>query len=934
MKHIKISLLVLALTAISVFAQDTTQVMLPIKSTGVAEFLSQHPKYDGRGTIVFIFDTGVDMGIDGLKKTSTGETKVIDVQDFTGEGDVKYYEADIDDEDGKQYFENEDHNIKVYGVDSLSLKSKSGDYFIGSLNEELWKNSGSRVKDLNGNGTTNDSFDFIVFDAGDNDWVLYIDKNDNGTLADEKPIRNYKVNRDYFVINNEEKGLTMFTFGINIFPTENKVSFFFDDGGHGTHCAGIATGYHIGGTDLNGVAPGANVIALKLGNNNFAGGATVTESMRNCFLYADKVSKEQEKPCVINMSFGIGSEIEGRSVMEKFIDSLVAKNHYLYICNSNGNEGPGISTTGLPASSPSLFSSGAILAKEVGHNLYATVQDRDQLTYFSSRGGEVMKPDVASPGASVSTVPNFMHADRMWGTSMASPYSTGVMALLLSAMRQEYPDVKIPSLVLYNAIREGAKQLPNYDRVDQGAGEINVINAYNILKKYIKQGILKSFETYTTKAFAETMPDETSQALYIRNGNYITKYDKFSFRIKRNNFINNKKFYRTYRIKSDKDWLIPLQRKVHFRNSQPATVNVRFDKSKMKQPGMYNGTITAYRTDGTNLPEIQMMATVVFPYEFTPENNYKQEWKNVTVAPGELHRYFINVPAGATSMTTKLSGVDKKYALVWYLLSDNTGRQFGRDFYKSEVDGNPSVKTYEELKPGVYELDMLGYYGADGVSTYNLSVSFESAERLNPMTLSKTHNKVTVINRFNFPESYKASGTIEGFKKTHVFEIKAGDTYSIPVTLYKAEAGKKFEVEISKDDFNKVTDFALMIYDKDGKAVALGGLSYATESLELPNSSEDDSTKYTFTLIPAFAEKVGKITVHVTEITELKKTTDVFVTSNGSNRFTLFPSQQKEIKCNIKKPDYNFPKDVTPFGEIILKSGDKTKHIIPVTFQF
>jgi len=127
MKHIKISLLVLALTAISVFAQDTTQVMLPIKSTGVAEFLSQHPKYDGRGTIVFIFDTGVDMGIDGLKKTSTGETKVIDVQDFTGEGDVKYYEADIDDEDGKQYFENEDHNIKVYGVDSLSLKSKSGD---------------------------------------------------------------------------------------------------------------------------------------------------------------------------------------------------------------------------------------------------------------------------------------------------------------------------------------------------------------------------------------------------------------------------------------------------------------------------------------------------------------------------------------------------------------------------------------------------------------------------------------------------------------------------------------------------------------------------------------------------------------------------------------------------------------------------------------
>ncbi len=933
MKYIKISFLLFFAAAVSVFAQDTTQVMLPIKSTGVAEFLQQHPKYDGRGTIVFIFDTGVDMGIDGLKKTSTGKTKVIDVQDFTGQGDVKYYEADIDDTDGKKYFENEDEGLKVFGVDSLALKAKDGDYFIGSLDESLWKNSGSGVRDLNGNGTTNDKFDFVVFDAGDNDWVLYIDENDNGTLADEKPIRNYKVNQDYFTIKNADE-LSMFTFGVNIFPKENKVSFFFDDGGHGTHCAGIATGYHIGGTDLNGVAPGANVIALKLGNNNFAGGATVTESMRKCFLYADKISKERKEPCVINMSFGIGSVIEGRSVMEKFIDSLVAKNHYLYICNSNGNEGPGISTTGLPASSPSLFSSGAILAKEVGHNLYATVQDRDQITYFSSRGGEVMKPDVASPGASVSTVPNFMHADRMWGTSMASPYSTGVMSLLLSAMRQEYPNVKIPSLVLYNAIRQGAVKMPNYDRVDQGAGEINVVNAYKILKKYIKRGIVKTFETYTTSAFAETMPDETAQALYIRDGNYITKYNKFSFKIKRNHFYAKKRFYRTYRIKSDKDWLIPLQRKVHFRNNQPATINVRFDKSKMKKPGMYNGTITAYRTDRTKLPEIQMMATVVFPYEFTPENNYKHEWKNKVIAPGELTRYFINVPAGATSMTTRLSGVDGKYALVWYLLTDHDGIQFGRDFYKSAVDGEASETTYKELKPGVYELDVLGYYGAEGVSTYNLSVSFESAETLNKIPLSENHNKINVINRFNFPESYSASGKILGFKKTYVFDIKAGDTYSIPVTLYKGESGKKFKVSLSKEDFNKVTDFALMIYDKNGKAVALGGLSYANDVIELPNRSKEDSAKYTFTLIPAFAEKAGKMTVHVTEFTELKKASDIFVTFNGTNRFALFPSQVKTLYCNFKKPDYNFPEGTTPYGKIYLKSGDKTKHIIPVTFQF
>ena len=95
------------------FAQETDQTFLSIKDTGVEEFLKLHPEYDGRGTIVLVLDTGVDMGIDGLKQTSTGETKVIDVQDFTHEGDVKIYEADVDEEDGKTIFSNDDENYKV-----------------------------------------------------------------------------------------------------------------------------------------------------------------------------------------------------------------------------------------------------------------------------------------------------------------------------------------------------------------------------------------------------------------------------------------------------------------------------------------------------------------------------------------------------------------------------------------------------------------------------------------------------------------------------------------------------------------------------------------------------------------------------------------------------------------------------------------------------
>ncbi len=56
--------------------------------------------------------------------------------------------------------------------------------------------------------------------------------------------------------------------------------------------------YHAGNKisdkEFYGIAPGANVIGLKLGNNNYSGGATVAESMKKAYLYADQVSKERE----------------------------------------------------------------------------------------------------------------------------------------------------------------------------------------------------------------------------------------------------------------------------------------------------------------------------------------------------------------------------------------------------------------------------------------------------------------------------------------------------------------------------------------------------------------------------------------------------------------------------------------------------------------
>ncbi len=40
---------------------------LPLGATHADEFVSDHPNYDGRGVIIYIFDTGVDPGIAGYR---------------------------------------------------------------------------------------------------------------------------------------------------------------------------------------------------------------------------------------------------------------------------------------------------------------------------------------------------------------------------------------------------------------------------------------------------------------------------------------------------------------------------------------------------------------------------------------------------------------------------------------------------------------------------------------------------------------------------------------------------------------------------------------------------------------------------------------------------------------------------------------------------
>ena len=62
--------------------------LLPKQETQCASFISAHPAFDGRGTLIAIFDTGTDIHAPGLLTTSEGKPKIIEAADCSGSGDV------------------------------------------------------------------------------------------------------------------------------------------------------------------------------------------------------------------------------------------------------------------------------------------------------------------------------------------------------------------------------------------------------------------------------------------------------------------------------------------------------------------------------------------------------------------------------------------------------------------------------------------------------------------------------------------------------------------------------------------------------------------------------------------------------------------------------------------------------------------------------
>src|SRR5467141_3880548 len=438
--------------------------LMPLKSTGVDVFRALHPTYDGRGVLIAILDSGIDPGVPGLIATSTGAPKIIELRDFSGEGRVPLTAFPAPTE----------HEMR--GAARIGRLTTSTTWYRGVFRElPLGR---PPAGDVNGNGRNTDEFPVVVVKASEG-WVAFLDTNLDGSFEDEMPLHDYRQGREMIGLGTKPLNIVANFSEADGAPV---LDLFFDTSGHGTHVAGIAAGYNLFDVaGFTGVAPGAQIIGLKIANNA-RGGVTVHGSMMRAIDYAARYAAQRNLPLVLNMSFGVGNEHEGRAVIDSIVDAFLLTHPEAVFTISAGNDGPGLSTVGFPGSADLALSVGAtypgVFAAAPQPGVPAA---RDVLGWFSSRGGELAKPDIVTPGVAFSSVPRWDNGNEIkGGTSMSSPHAAGLAGCLASALVQEGRRASAADVV--QALRVSARPFNGARMIDEGAGMPVLEAAYQWLE--------------------------------------------------------------------------------------------------------------------------------------------------------------------------------------------------------------------------------------------------------------------------------------------------------------------------------------------------------------------------------------------------------------------------------------------------------------------
>nr|XP_016477680.1 PREDICTED: subtilisin-like protease SBT6.1 [Nicotiana tabacum] len=238
-----------------------------------------------------------------------------------------------------------------------------------------------------------------------------------------------------------------------------------DNVGHGTFVAGVIAGQD---EECLGFAPDAEIYAFRVFTD---AQVSYTSWFLDAFNYAIATNMD-----VLNLSIG-GPDYLDLPFVEK-VWELTANN--IIMVSAIGNDGPLYGTLNNPADQSDVIGVGAI--DQTNH--IASFSSRGMSTWEIPHGYGRVKPDIVAYGREIMGSKITTGCKRLSGTSVASPVVAGIVCLLVSIIPEsKRKDILNPASVK-QVLVEGAAKLSGPNLYEQGAGRVNLLESYKILKSY------------------------------------------------------------------------------------------------------------------------------------------------------------------------------------------------------------------------------------------------------------------------------------------------------------------------------------------------------------------------------------------------------------------------------------------------------------------
>ncbi len=754
--------------------------LIPKREVAADAFIAQNPTFDGRGVTVAIFDTGVDPAAAGLSVTTTGERKVWDILDASGSGDVDTSQVQQVKEDGTLV----GLSGKALTLPS-SINNPSGDFHLGLkpakelFPSQVWQrledhltaeweaevsrsraqqersNHGELTKALATAPTDrsrsqrdlvaradlrqkleNDFiksgpgplYDCVVWHDGTH-WRVIVDTNRNGDLADEKQLRPFGVAGEFATFDSS----TNASFGVQVYEEGNLLSIVTVSGTHGTHVASIATAHFPSDPSRNGIAPGARVLSIKIGDVR-TGGSSYGISERRALALAATYGVD-----IVNASWGGGSVYQdGADSNAKIYRTLVERYDILAVLSA-GNLGPALSTAGSAGGEASrILGVGAYASTEMGQALYQSIEaSPDAALQFTSRGPTkdgAIGVDIMAPGAAWASysAESLTGTEMINGTSMASPSAAGVAALVLSAAKQA--GLKAEPARLRQALILGATPIDAEAVFTTGQGLINAVGAWDKLQALQTIPEFRGFYDLSVTGGTFT---SAGRGLYLREA-----FDDLRRRVVATvtpAWPESVTSEEQFRFETDLEFLpaddwIAAPNYTHLANGDQR-VTLVLDIPALTEAERHTGGLLTSRVDafiaGNRAigPLFSIPVTVVRPADETLF--VKQQRKtSVALAPAKTERLFLAVPERAERLKLKMKHVaEDPIARRFFVQALTPTAHTSQGQYKQEAvgwldEGEEMQMNIPVKGGGVTEIAFNQYFYSFGDSTLELEMEW------------------------------------------------------------------------------------------------------------------------------------------------------------------------------------------------------------------